>query len=94
MNNFEKMLSWCLDGVILFHQEGKGEFNDQAVEELRVIKDSVKSMEVIKAYWNALSYNDESGRNMLGWEATDEIFEDTVKRYPEITRVLKVYMYS
>jgi hypothetical protein len=94
MNNFEKMLSWCLDGVIQFHQEGKGEFNDQAVEELRVIKDSVKSMEVIKAYWNALSYGDYNGRDMLGWKVVDEIFEDTVKRYPEITRVLKVYMYS
>ena len=51
-------------------------------------------MEVIKAYWNALSYSDYNGRDMLGWKVVDEIFEDTVKRYPEITRVLKVYMYS
>jgi hypothetical protein len=89
--NFETMLKWLLSDIINLHK-GKGEITEEAIIELEVLLNDEEKMECIQAYFNALMYTDVAF--MIGHEDTDDMFESTVKRYPALCRVLKVYVYA
>lgn len=104
---FEWLLDGVLQAIV--DDEGEMKCKGNAIKELWEIRQCSDKQDTLLCFWNALTHeadylDDMYWKNkkgkfiqhnpMLGWEGTLEIFKPFIEKYPDITKVLTIYMYS
>lgn len=81
----EIMFKWLLNDTL---RDGELTINDAKGELIEVMENDI-ALDMITQFFRSLM--DECGNG--GYEATHKLFIETVNRYPNLTRVLTIYVY-
>lgn len=94
MTKKERLQDVIITGLLRRDTSGPCDMTDEAVEELDMLWATEEGTAMLQLYWNSLSCELPLDRGPIGWATVNEIFEEFVYHYPNITKTLTIYVYG